>query len=51
MTGGVGPDYAAARSFSENAGFRPTELRLVADVETLERRLTGPRGSFQRSAP
>ena len=51
VTGGVGPDNAAARSFYENAGFRPTELRLVADVETLERRLTGPRGSFQRSAP
>src|SRR5436190_18174725 len=51
VTGGVGPDNAAARSFYENAGFRPMELRLVADVETLERRLAGARGSSQRSAP
>jgi ribosomal protein S18 acetylase RimI-like enzyme len=51
VTGGVAPDNAAARSFYENAGFRPVELRLVADVETLERRLAGPRGSSQRSAP
>ena len=41
VTGGVGLDNAAARSFYENAGFRPVELRLVADVETLERRLAG----------
>jgi len=51
VTGGVGPDNAAARSFYEDAGFRPTELRLVADVETLDRRLAGPRGSSRRSAP
>jgi ribosomal protein S18 acetylase RimI-like enzyme len=51
VTGGVAPDNAAARSFYENAGFRPVELRLVADVETLERRLAGPRRSSQRSAP
>ena len=41
VTGGVALDNAAARSFYENAGFRPVELRLVADVETLERRLAG----------
>jgi ribosomal protein S18 acetylase RimI-like enzyme len=51
VTGGVAPDNAAARSFYEHAGFRPVELRLVADVETLERRLAGPRGSSKRSAP
>jgi ribosomal protein S18 acetylase RimI-like enzyme len=51
VTGGVAPDNAAARSFYENAGFRPVEFRLVADVETLEHRLAGPRGSSQRSAP
>jgi ribosomal protein S18 acetylase RimI-like enzyme len=51
VTGGVAPDNAAARSFYENAGFRSVELRLVADVETLERRLAGPRRSSQRSAP
>jgi ribosomal protein S18 acetylase RimI-like enzyme len=51
VTGGVGPDNAAARSFYKNAGFCPTELRLVADVETLERRLAGPGGSSQRSTP
>jgi hypothetical protein len=51
VTGGVGPDNAAARSFYENAGFRPTELRLVADVATVEDRLGGSRGSSQRSAP
>jgi len=51
VTGGVAPDNAAARSFYEHAGFRPVELRLVADVETLERRLAGPRGSSGRSAP
>jgi ribosomal protein S18 acetylase RimI-like enzyme len=48
VSGGVGPDNAAARSFYENAGFRPAEFRLVADVETLERRLAGPRGSSRR---
>jgi ribosomal protein S18 acetylase RimI-like enzyme len=41
VTGGVALDNAAARSFYENAGFRPVELRLVADVETLQRRLAG----------
>jgi ribosomal protein S18 acetylase RimI-like enzyme len=45
VTGGVAPENLAARSFYENAGFRPVEIRLVADVETLERRLAGPRGS------
>ena len=39
VAGGVGPDNAPARSFYENAGFRPMEIRLVADVETLQRRL------------
>jgi hypothetical protein len=29
----------AARSFYESAGFSPVELRLVADVATLEHRL------------
>jgi ribosomal protein S18 acetylase RimI-like enzyme len=51
VTGGVTPDNAAARSFYEHAGFRPVEVRLVADVETLERRLAEPRGSSGRSAP
>jgi ribosomal protein S18 acetylase RimI-like enzyme len=54
VTGGVGPDNAAARSFYENAGFRPTELRLVAGVETLERRLGEPRAPVTpptRSSP
>ena len=51
VTGGVGLDNAAARCFYENAGFRPVELRLVADVETLQRRLAGPCGSSQRSVP
>lgn len=51
VTGGVAPDNAAARSFYESAGFRSVELRLVADVETLERRLACPRGSSERSAP
>jgi ribosomal protein S18 acetylase RimI-like enzyme len=51
VSGGVAPDNAAARSFYEDAGFRPVELRLVADVETLERRLAGRRGSSERSAP
>ena len=45
VTGGVALDNAAARKFYENVGFRPSELRLVADVETLERHLAGPRGS------
>lgn len=45
VTGGVGPANAPARSFYENSGFRPTELRLVAEVETLQRRLAGPPGS------
>jgi ribosomal protein S18 acetylase RimI-like enzyme len=45
VTGGVALDNAAARSFYESAGFRPVELRLVADVETLKRRLAGLRGS------
>lgn len=44
VTGGVAPENSAARSFYENAGFRPTEIRLVADVETLDRRLAEPRG-------
>ena len=39
VTGGVALENAAARSFCESAGFRPVELRLVADVDTLERRL------------
>jgi hypothetical protein len=45
VTGGVALDNGAARSFYESAGFRPVELRLVADVETLECRLAGLRGS------
>jgi ribosomal protein S18 acetylase RimI-like enzyme len=49
VTAGVALDNAAARSFYENAGFRAMELRLVADVETLERRLAGPRGSSPHS--
>jgi ribosomal protein S18 acetylase RimI-like enzyme len=51
VTGGVAPDNAAARSFYENAGFRPVEIRLIADVETLERRLAEPRGSSRSSMP
>ena len=51
VTGGVGLDNAAARAFYESAGFQPGELRLVADVETLERRLTDPRASSRRRAP
>ena len=51
VTGGVALDNAAARSFYEYAGFRPGELRLVADVETLERRLASPPESSRRSAP
>jgi ribosomal protein S18 acetylase RimI-like enzyme len=39
VTGGVAPENGAARSFYESVGFRPTEIRLVADVETLEHRL------------
>ena len=42
VTGGVALDNAAARSFYENAGFQPVELRLLSDVDTLQRRLTGP---------
>jgi ribosomal protein S18 acetylase RimI-like enzyme len=45
VTGGVAPENLAARSFYENAGFRPVEIRLVADVETLDRRLATPGGS------
>ena len=45
VTVGVAVDNAAARSFYERAGFRPTELRLLADVETLER------GLGERRAP
>jgi ribosomal protein S18 acetylase RimI-like enzyme len=47
---GVGPDNAPARSFYENAGFRPVEIRLVAEVETLQGRLAGPSGSSQPPA-
>jgi ribosomal protein S18 acetylase RimI-like enzyme len=39
VTGGVALDNVAARSFYESAGFSPVELRLVADVATLEHRL------------
>jgi ribosomal protein S18 acetylase RimI-like enzyme len=39
VTGGVGPENRAARSFYENAGFQTVELRLVADVDVLARRL------------
>jgi len=39
VTGGVGPENAAARSFYENAGFQTVELRLVGDAEVLEHRL------------
>jgi ribosomal protein S18 acetylase RimI-like enzyme len=39
MSGGVAPDNAAARSFYESAGFRTVEFRLIADIETIERRL------------
>jgi ribosomal protein S18 acetylase RimI-like enzyme len=39
VTGGVGPDNAPARNFYEKAGFRTVELRLVVDIDTLERRL------------
>jgi ribosomal protein S18 acetylase RimI-like enzyme len=49
VTAGVALDNAAARSFYENAGFRAMELRLVADVETLERRLAEPGRSSPRS--
>ena len=45
VTGGVAPDNAAARAFYAKVGFRPIELRLVADVETLARRLADPPGS------
>jgi ribosomal protein S18 acetylase RimI-like enzyme len=43
VTVGVALDNAAARSFYEGAGFRPVELRLVADVVELESRLAEPR--------
>ena len=39
VTGGVGPENAAARRFYENAGFQTVELRLVADADVLERHL------------
>lgn len=39
LTGGVGPDNAPARNFYEKAGFRTVELRLVVDIDTVERRL------------
>ena len=39
VTGGVGPDNAPARDFYKKAGFRTVELRLVVDIDTLERRL------------
>jgi ribosomal protein S18 acetylase RimI-like enzyme len=39
VTGGVGPDNAQARNFYEKAGFRTVELRLVVDIDTIERRL------------
>jgi ribosomal protein S18 acetylase RimI-like enzyme len=39
VTGGVAPDNAAARRFYESVGFRTEAIRLVADVETLVRRL------------
>jgi ribosomal protein S18 acetylase RimI-like enzyme len=35
----VEPDNAPARNFYEKAGFRTVELRLVVDIDTLERRL------------
>jgi ribosomal protein S18 acetylase RimI-like enzyme len=49
ITGGVGPANAPARNFYETAGFRTVELRLVGEVETLQRRLAGPRGSSRGS--
>jgi ribosomal protein S18 acetylase RimI-like enzyme len=42
ISGGVAPDNAAARSFYESAGFRAVEFRLIADIETIERRLAYP---------
>jgi ribosomal protein S18 acetylase RimI-like enzyme len=39
VTGGVAPDNVSARAFYEKVGFRTVELRLVAEVEALERRL------------
>ncbi|TML25814.1 MAG: GNAT family N-acetyltransferase [Actinobacteria bacterium] len=39
VTGGVGPDNAPARNFYEKAGFRTVELRLIVDIDALERRL------------
>ena len=50
VTGGVAPDNAPARNFYETAGFRTVELRLVGEVETLQRRLAGPRVSSYGSA-
>jgi ribosomal protein S18 acetylase RimI-like enzyme len=50
VTGGVGPDNVPARSFYGHAGFRPVEIRLLAEVETLQRRLAGASGSSQRPA-
>jgi ribosomal protein S18 acetylase RimI-like enzyme len=45
VTGGVAPDNGGARAFYEHAGFRPEAIRLIADVQTLERRLAEkPRG-------
>lgn len=44
LTGGVAPDNAPARSFYEKAGFDVVELRLVVDIDTIERQLaTGSR--------
>jgi len=40
VTGGVGPENAAARRFYEDAGFQTVELRFVAAVEVLQRRVT-----------
>jgi len=39
VTGGVAVDNQAARAFYEAVGFQPEELRLLADVGTLERSL------------
>jgi ribosomal protein S18 acetylase RimI-like enzyme len=51
VTVGVALDNAAARSFYENAGFRPVELRLIADMETLQRRLAGAPRASRRPVP
>ncbi len=48
VTGGVGPENTAARSFYENAGFQTVELRLVGDAEVLERRLAETAGRRRR---